>query len=78
MKWMRDIEGIAWYGNETKRLVISVVPGGGEETYQVFLDKYYCGIFLRRNGELVAFLTPAFTSDDIMILRDMILQQLEA
>lgn len=72
---MKDIKFTAVYGDETKEVELSNPLGGGSG-YHVYIDRYYTGTIIKRNGKWAGFFNPKsqdeFTSDDIMILGDII------
>ena len=70
---MKDIEFMAAFGDDRKRVRISR-PQGSSSGYQVFIANYYQGIIVKLNNEWVGHLNARseLTSDDILILGDII------
>lgn len=73
---LKEIRFEAVFGNERKQVTISQPHGSAAQGLQLYIGKYYCGQFLKRNGEWKAYLNdksiPEFTSTDIDILIQII------
>lgn len=60
----------AVYGDKEKKVEISKPFGAGEQ-YHIYIDNYFCGTLMKRNGKWIIPDHPEYTSDDIMVLGDL-------
>lgn len=66
----------AWFGNEPRRVELSDVMGAGDGIHiHLYVNNYYWGTFFKRKGQWVG--PDDLTSDDLMILIDMIEEELK-
>jgi hypothetical protein len=64
-------------GDQRRTLTVSMVSGAGMQFY-VFLDMYFQGQVLRRNGQWVGYFNNnLFTAEDVEILGEMISERME-
>jgi hypothetical protein len=69
---MKTIEFYGCWGNQTKKVHISIPTGG--EGCQIIVDNFYHGILIKRKQHWVGYLNnnSELTSEDILILGDII------
>ena len=72
---MKSIEAVAIFGDVRKQLKLAFMYGASD-TVHIMLDKYYQGIFTKRDGEWVAYINEKseLCSNDILVMRELLEQ----
>lgn len=74
MKETDDIEFLAPFGYEYKKVRISKPHGCGGALYHIYIDNFYHGMLIKLKNDWLASVNDlsSITGDDILILREII------